>query len=86
MTLAKVKEGVLYIPKVLGLAAKSYTKISIPTATAIPPGINRLHDLPIEMLLARVVTANASPIHVAHSRAMGGRPFPVTSLAVYIHT
>lgn len=67
-----------------------------PTATAIPPGSRAFFGIhllirgftasSVTTARARVkmakITANAN----AHSFAIGGRPFPVTNLAVNIHT
>jgi hypothetical protein len=57
-----------------------------PTATAIPPGISVLQGFPSVAILSVVVTANRMLLPMAHSLAMGGRPFPVTSRAVNIQT
>lgn len=70
MARASVNEGTLYMP----------------TATAMPPGIQERHGLPTDRVRARVVTAKRTPAPVAHSLAISGKPCPVTSLAVKIQT
>jgi len=66
----KVKEGVLYMPM----------------ATAMPPGTSGHHRLLAAYILTAVRAPNRRPKPMANSLASLGRPFPVTSLAVNIHT
>ena len=67
---ASVNDGVLYMP----------------TATAIPPGIHACQRRPCPAARAPVRAANTSPAPSAHCHAISGRPCPVTSRAVKIHT
>ncbi len=67
---ASVKDGTLYMP----------------TATAIPPGINACQCLLVAEMRNAVVAANSTADPMAHSFARGGSPWPVTSLAVKIQT
>jgi hypothetical protein len=63
------------------------TQRYIPTATAMPPGIHACQRLlGCSLIRTMVKIANNTAEPKAHSRAMGGNPLPVTSLAVNIHT
>lgn len=57
-----------------------------PTATATPPGISARQRFPADVILVMVVAEKSTPAPMAHSLAIGGSPFPVTSLAVKIQT
>ena len=59
---------------------------NVPTATAIPPGTKGRQRLPTAAVLVIVAIAKSIPAPKAHSFAIGGSPWPVTSLAVKIHT
>lgn len=52
----------------------------------MPPGTHDRQGLPTATVLVTVVTANRITAPIAHSRAIGGSPWPVTNLAVKIHT
>jgi hypothetical protein len=75
--LAIVNDGVLYIP----------------TATAIPPGIQsaiallRSDDPELfSQMRTAVVMAKSTAAPAAHAGTLGGRPWPVTRRAVYTQT
>lgn len=67
---ASVNDGTLYMP----------------TATAMPPGIRACQRVPAVRVRSAVVAANSTADPIAHSRAMGGSPLPVTRRAVKIQT
>lgn len=52
----------------------------------MPPGISACHFFPAATIRTAVVTANSAAAPMAHSRAIGGKPSPVTRRAVKIHT
>ncbi len=70
IALASVNDGTLYMP----------------TATAIPPGTQSTHPLPLPLILRAVRPQKSSPAPRAHCHAIAGRPLPVTSRAVKIQT
>lgn len=87
---ASVKEGTLYIPELRVSGSMTLRKegrgSGLPTATEIPPGIHDRQGFPTASVLTKVATTKTAPAPSAHSFAMYGRPWPVTSLAVKIHT
>jgi hypothetical protein len=58
----------------------------LPTAKAIPPGIKACQRFPSPTIRATVIATNNAAPPVAHSRAIGGKPLPVTKRAVKIQT